>query len=118
MLLALGTVAIAAGMLDAVWPPTVWARREAVAVMAALALLDGADGPAVRSGEVGGALQVFGRTGGEDVAQGSHGRSPRMRALRRSEASSCPLWVRWKETIVVASWVCPRERCRKFSRSK
>ena len=43
MLLTLGTVAVATGMLDAVLSPTAWALREAVAVMAAWALLDGAD---------------------------------------------------------------------------
>ena len=42
-LLTLGTVAVATGMIDAVVPPTAWALREAMAVMAALALLDGAD---------------------------------------------------------------------------
>jgi hypothetical protein len=38
----------------------------------------------VCSGEVGVALQVFWREGGEDVAEGRHGRSPCMRVLRRS----------------------------------
>ena len=47
LLLALGTVAVATGMMDAVVPPTAWALREALAVMAALALLDGADDLAV-----------------------------------------------------------------------
>src|SRR5713101_9416178 len=37
MLLTLGAVAIAAGMLDAVLPPTVWALIEAVVVVSALA---------------------------------------------------------------------------------
>ena len=84
MLLTLGTVAVATGMMDAVVPPTALALREAVAVMAALALLDGADDLAVCGGEVGIALQVFWRKGGEDLAEGGHGRSPCMRALRRS----------------------------------
>jgi len=43
MLLTLGTVAVAPGMMDAVVPPTAWALREARAVMAALALLESAD---------------------------------------------------------------------------
>jgi hypothetical protein len=43
MMLTLWAVAVATGMIDAVLPPTVLARREAVAVMAAVALLDGAD---------------------------------------------------------------------------
>jgi len=52
-LLTLGTVAVATGMLDAVVPPTGLALREARAVVAALALLDGADDLAVRHGRVG-----------------------------------------------------------------
>jgi hypothetical protein len=83
MLLTLGTVAVATGMIDAVVPPTVWALREAVAVVAALTVLDGADDLAVRQGEVGVTLQVLWGKGGEDLAQGGHGRSPCMRALRR-----------------------------------
>ena len=43
MRLTLGTVAVATGMMDAVVPPTAWALREAMAVMAALALWEGAD---------------------------------------------------------------------------
>jgi hypothetical protein len=84
MLLTLGTVAVATGMLDAVVLATPLALREAVAVVAAAALLDGVDGLAVRGGEVRRALQVLWRKGGEDRAEGRHGRSPCMRALRRS----------------------------------
>jgi hypothetical protein len=47
MRLTLGTVAVATGMMDAVVPPTAWALREARAVMAALALWDGAEDLAV-----------------------------------------------------------------------
>ena len=47
MMLTLGTVAVATGMIDAVVPPTVWALREALAVVSALALLEGADDVAV-----------------------------------------------------------------------
>ena len=47
MLLTLGTVAVATGMIDAVLPPTVWALIEAMAVVSALALLDGTDDFAV-----------------------------------------------------------------------
>jgi hypothetical protein len=43
MLLTLWAVAVATGMIDAVLPSTVLALIEAVAVMAALAMLDGAD---------------------------------------------------------------------------
>jgi len=52
--------------------------------MAALALLDSADDLAVRGGKVRVARQVFWRKGGKDLTQGGHGRSPCMRALRRS----------------------------------
>jgi hypothetical protein len=84
MLLTLWTVAVATGMVDAVVSPTGLALIKAVAVRAALALLDGVDGFAVGGGEVGRALKVFWREGVEDVAEGGHGRSPCMRALRRS----------------------------------
>ena len=84
MLLTLGTVAVATGMMDAVVLPTALALREAMAILSALALLDGTDGLAMRGGEVGIALQVLGRKGGEDIAEGRHGSSPCMRALRRS----------------------------------
>jgi len=84
MLLALGTVPVATGMLDAVVSPTAVALREALAVMAAATVWDGADDLAVCSGEVGRALQGLRGTGGEEIAEGGHGRSPCMRALRRS----------------------------------
>jgi len=84
MLLTLRAMTIATGMIDTVLPPTVLALREAVPVMAALALLDGTDDLAMRHGEVRGALQVLGRKGGEDIAKGGHDRRPCMRALRRS----------------------------------
>ena len=75
MLLTLGAVAIAAGMMDAVLPPTVLALREAVAVVAALAVLDGADDLTVGEGQMGVALQVLLGKGREDSTQGGHGRS-------------------------------------------
>jgi hypothetical protein len=108
MLLPLGTVAVATGMMDAVLASTAWALIEAVAIMAALALWDGAEDLSVcgRKGRI--TLQVFGRKGGADGAEGGHGRNPCRRALRRSEASSCPLWGRWRETMVVLSWVWPK----------
>ena len=84
MLLALWTVPVATGMIDAVFFPTVLALREAVSVMAALAMLDSTDGLAVRGGEVGITRKVRWRKGVEDIAEGGHGRSPCMRALRRS----------------------------------
>ena len=84
MLLTLGTVAVATGMMDAVLPPTALALREAVALVPTLALWDGIDDLSVRGGEVGIALQGLWCAGIEDIAQGAHGRRPCMRALRRS----------------------------------
>jgi hypothetical protein len=84
MLLTLGPVAVATGMMDAVLPPTVLALIKAVTVMATLTLLDSPDDLAVRQREVRVALQVLWRKGGEDVAEGGHGRRPCLRALRRS----------------------------------
>jgi hypothetical protein len=109
-LLALGTVAVTTGMMDAVWPSTVLALREARAVMAALALLDGPESLTVRGGEVRGALQVCWGKDRKDIAAGGHGRSPCRRVVRRAEAFSCPLLGRWKEIMVVARCVGPRER--------
>jgi hypothetical protein len=43
MLLALGTVPVATGVLDAVLFLTVWTLIEAMAIVAAAAVLDGAD---------------------------------------------------------------------------
>jgi hypothetical protein len=84
MLRALGPVAVATGMRDAVWPSTGLALREAVPIRPALALVDGADALAVCEGQRGGALQGFWAKGGKALAQGGHGRSPCMRAWRRS----------------------------------
>jgi hypothetical protein len=83
MLLALGTVAVATRMLDAVLLPTAGARIEAVAIVSASALLDGADDRAVSEGQMGVALQVLGRKRSEDLTERGHGRSPCIRALRR-----------------------------------
>ena len=84
MLLTLGTVAVATGMIDAVLSCTVWALLETRAIGAAAAGLDGADHLTVCGGEVRRAPQGLGGKGGEDLAEGGHGRSPCMRAFRRS----------------------------------
>jgi len=84
MLLALGTVPVATGMLDTVLFPTAPALRKAVAIVPALALVDGADALAVSEGQMGGAFQVCWGKGREEIAPGGHGRSPCMRALRRA----------------------------------
>jgi hypothetical protein len=94
MIRALWTGPVAAGVIDAVLCATGWALREARAVMAALALWDGADDLAVRGGEGRRALQIRWRKGVEDVAEGGRGRSPCLSELMRTEASSCPVWVR------------------------
>ena len=83
MLLALGTVAVATRMLDAVLPPTAGARIEAVALVSASALLAGADDGAVSEGQLGGALQVLGRKRSEELTERGHGRSLGIRAWRR-----------------------------------
>ena len=84
MLLTLGTVAVATGMIDAVLPPTVLALIEAVAVVSTSTLLDGADDLAMCRGEGGIALQGLRGKSREDIAESRHGSSPCMRALRRS----------------------------------
>ena len=84
MLLTLGAVPVATGMIDAVVPPTSWALREAMAVVSALTWLEGTDDLAVCGRERRIALQVLWRKSIEDITQGGHGRSPCMRALRRS----------------------------------
>jgi hypothetical protein len=94
MLLARGTVPVATGMMDAVVRATTVALREAVARVPAVALVEGAEDLAVCEGQRGVALQVCWRTSGAEIAEGRHGRSPCLRAWRRSEASACPVWVR------------------------
>jgi hypothetical protein len=110
ILLTLGAVAIATGMLDAMVSAPGWALLAAVAVRTAAALLEGADDLTVRGGERGRALQGLWAKGRADLTQSDHGKSPCLRALRRSSASSCPVWVRGRETRVVSSGVWPRER--------
>jgi hypothetical protein len=84
MLLTLGTVVVATGRMDTVLLTTTVARREAMTVVSAVALLDGADDLARRRGQLGLALQGLWRKGSEEIAEGRHGRSPCMRVLRRS----------------------------------
>jgi hypothetical protein len=75
MLLTLGAMAVATGMIHAMVPFTVLTLIEAVAVVSTLAVLDGADDLAVCSGKVGIALQVLWCKGGADLAEGGHDRS-------------------------------------------
>jgi hypothetical protein len=83
MLRPLGAVAVATGMMDAVLPRAVWTLREAVAVRAALALMDGAEDLTVCGGERRRALQGLWGKGREERTQGEHGRRPGLRAWRR-----------------------------------
>jgi hypothetical protein len=108
ILLALRTGPVATSTSDAGLFPTARARREAGAGTAALTRVDGADALTVCEGQRGLALQVLGGKGGEEIAAGGPGRSPCMRAWRRSYASSCPWWGRWRESRGVASGGCPR----------
>jgi hypothetical protein len=75
VLLTLGAVPVAAGMLDTVVSPTGWTRREAMAVVAAAALWEGAEDLAVCKGQLGGALQGRWSKDGADLAEGCPGRS-------------------------------------------
>ena len=72
LLRTLGAVAVATGMLDTVLPPTGVALIQAVTIMPALALLDGADNLTVCKGQLGVVLQVFWSKGGADLAKGCH----------------------------------------------
>ena len=112
MLLALGAVAVATRMLDAVLSLTVWALREAMAVRAAAAVLDGTDDLAVCGGEVGRARKGLRGEGVEDSAEGRQAWQPRLSASRRWEASSWPLCGRWRERMGVSRWAWPLDRCR------
>jgi hypothetical protein len=84
MMLALGTVPVATGMLDPVWLATAVALREALSRVSALAVVESAAARAVRSRQMGRALKVRWGTGGAESAEGGHGRHPCMRELRRS----------------------------------
>ena len=84
MLLTLWAVPVATGVIDAVLLATPLALREAVAVVPALALLDGANDLALCEGQMRGARKVFWRTSRAELAEGGHGRRPCRRALRRS----------------------------------
>jgi hypothetical protein len=75
LLLALGTVAVATGMVHVMLPSTRVALIEAVPIVAAVALLDGTEDLAVGEGQLGVALQVLGSKGGADLAEGGHDRS-------------------------------------------
>jgi hypothetical protein len=83
MMLALGAVAIAAGVVDAVLPATAVALIETVSIMAALAVLNGTHGLVVEERQMGIAREVFWRIGLEDVADGGHEASPCLRELMR-----------------------------------
>jgi hypothetical protein len=110
MLLALGTVPVATGMMDPVLLAPAVALRAAVSGVSTAALLQGADGLLVAEREMRVACEILVSTGSADILAGAHGRRPCMSELMRWEVSSCPMWGRCQETIVVASRVCPRKR--------
>jgi hypothetical protein len=110
MMLPRRTVTGATGVLEAVVCATVLAVLPAMAIVAGFPVVDGADGLVLCEGQRGVALAVFWSVRGADLAQGGHEVGPYMRALLRAEVSSCPLWVRWRETRVVSRRVGPRER--------
>jgi hypothetical protein len=83
MMLALRTVPVAAGVIDAVVFVTALALIEAVAVVSAAAVLHGAEGLLVRERQIGKALQVCFSKGAHDIGDGGHGRSPCIKALMR-----------------------------------
>ena len=74
MLLTLGAVAVATGMRHTMVPSTVLALIEAVAVGAALAVLEGTEDLAVGEGQLRVALQVFWSKGGANLTEGRHDR--------------------------------------------
>ena len=74
MLLTLGAVAVATGMRHTMVPSTVLALIEAVAIGAALAVLEGTEDLAVGEGQLRVALQVFWSKGGANLTEGRHDR--------------------------------------------
>ena len=74
MLLALWAVAVATGMIDAVFCSAALALIEAMAIVSATAMADGVDDLAVRGGQLRIARQVLWGKGVEDVTQGGHGK--------------------------------------------
>ena len=111
VVLTLGTMPMAAGMMDAVVLSTGVTGREARAVCPCPAAADGVDGLVVGGGEVRMTRNVLRGRGGAEGAYGGHDGNPRMSASRRWEASSWPLCVRWRESMVVARCAWPMERC-------
>lgn len=88
---ALRTVAGAAGVMDAVLPATVLARREAVPVVSGLTGEEGAEGLLVRGGKGGRALTIRWSGRVEAIGDGGHEVRPRIKEWIRWEASAGPL---------------------------
>ena len=84
IVLTLGAMAIAAGVQDAVTPSAALARLEAVSGVSGAAVEDGMHRFVVRRGQGGMPRDILRRIGGEDVRDGGHGWSPRIRVLIRS----------------------------------
>jgi hypothetical protein len=88
VVLTLGAVSVAAGMVDTVVVATALARIQAVSRVSAWAVLHGTDGFSVRQGQMGVAFQGLWRGSLADVANGGHGRRPCRREVMRGEASA------------------------------
>ena len=105
--LTLWTMAIAAGMRETVLLATALAGIEAVAVGTGAAGADGLQSCEVCRRQVGVACTLLCAIGGEDGGDRGHDGNPRMTAWMRWTASSWPLWVRWRYSLVVSSRACP-----------
>jgi hypothetical protein len=105
-----GAMALAAGGQEAVTPAAALARSEAVASVSGAAGEASMEGVVVRRGQGGMPRDRRRRRGGDAGRDGGHGGRPRITLWRRAEASSWPCGVRGRETMVVASRACPRER--------
>jgi len=83
MVLTLGAVAVAAGVMDTVLSATAVAPREAMTVMSAVAMAAGGHGLAVRQRQLGKAFEILWRIRLEDSLDGGHERSPCRSEVRR-----------------------------------
>jgi hypothetical protein len=111
LVLTLWTMAMAAGMRETVLLSTALAGREAVAVGTSAAGADGRHGCEVCRRQVGVACEVRCAIGVEDGGDRGPDGNPRMTVLMRWMASSWPLWVRWRYSMVVASRAWPIDLC-------
>jgi hypothetical protein len=111
LVLTLGTRAMAAGRRETVWLSTAVAGREAGAVGTGAACADGLPSFEVCRRQGGGACEGLCAIGGEAGGDRGHEGNPRMTVWMRWMASAWPLWVRWRDSMVVASRACPLDLC-------